>query len=78
MFLHNVGLIFCNIRGLAFIRGSIFLNLLEKSAFLASKLGNGPLLEHGPVIEILQYILCGKQNKKKYIMLTLTFDLLLF
>ena len=24
-------------------------NLLEKSAFLASKLGNGPLLEHGPV-----------------------------
>ena len=36
-------------------------NLLEKSAFLASKLGNWPLLEHGPVIEgpvieILRYI----------------------
>ena len=31
-------------------------NLLEKSAFLASKLGNGPLLEHGPVIEILLYL----------------------
>ena len=42
-----------NIHGWAFIRGSIFFNLLEKSAFLASKLGNRPLLEHGPVIEIL-------------------------
>ena len=31
-------------------------NLVEKSAFLASKLGNGPLLEHGPLIEILGYI----------------------
>ena len=29
--------------------------MLEKSAFLMSKLGNGPLLEHEPVIEILRY-----------------------
>ena len=28
-------------------------NLLEKSVFLVSKLGNRPLLEHGPLIEIL-------------------------
>ena len=27
--------------------------LLEKSAFLASKLRDGPLLEHGPLIEFL-------------------------
>ena len=33
-----------------------FFNLLEKSEFLESKLGNGPLLEHGPVIEILRYL----------------------
>ena len=32
-------------------------NLLKNSAFLASKLGNGPLLEHGPVIEILRYLI---------------------
>ena len=30
-------------------------NLLEKLSFLASKLGNGPLLEHGPLIEILRH-----------------------
>ena len=36
--------------------------LLEKSTFLASKLGNGPLVEHGPLIEILPvffFILMG-------------------
>ena len=57
IFLHNLRVIFFNIHRRAFIIGSIFLgNLLEKSAFLASKLGNGPLLEHGPVIEILLYL----------------------
>ena len=38
------------------IETQFFGNLHEKSAFLASKLGNGPLLEHWPVIEILPYI----------------------
>ena len=47
MFLHNVGPIFFSI----FEGGP----LLEGSAFLASKMGNGPLLVHGPVIEILRY-----------------------
>ena len=54
--LFNIGSIFFfNIHWWAFIRGSIFLgNWLEKSAFffLSSKLGNGPLLEHGHLIEI--------------------------
>ena len=56
MFLHNVGPIFINIYGWAFIRVDFLGNLLERLAFLASKLGNGPLLEHWPVIEILRYI----------------------
>ena len=37
-------------------------NLLEKSAFLASKLGNGSLLEHGPLIEILRYVETGSRD----------------
>ena len=56
MFLHNIGRIFFNIPGLSFIRSSILGNLIEKMGILVSKLGNGPLLEHGPLIEILQYI----------------------
>ena len=58
MFLYNTDpIFFFNIRGWAFIRGSIYGKIcLKKSAFLASKLGNGPLLEHGPLIEILRYI----------------------
>ena len=56
MLLHNVGPIFFrNICGWAFIRLDFLGNMLEKSTFLASKLGNGPLLEHGPLIEILRY-----------------------
>ena len=31
-------------------------NLLEKLTFLASKLRNGPLLEHGSLNEILRYL----------------------
>ena len=31
-------------------------NLLEKWAFFYSKLGNWPLLEHGPVIVIFLYL----------------------
>ena len=31
-------------------------NLPEKLAFLASKLMDGPLLEHGSLIEFLQYV----------------------
>ena len=34
-----------------YYRLDVFGNMLEKLAFLASKLVNGPLLEHGPVIE---------------------------
>ena len=63
MFLHNVGPIFFNIRGWAFIRGSIFFgNLLEKSAFLASKLGNWPLLEHDFKVSMQYYL--AKMNRK--------------
>ena len=40
-------------------RLDFFLNLLEKSAFLASKLGDGPLLEHGPLIEF--YGICNNR-----------------
>ena len=58
MFLHNVGpsVFFLNIPGWAFIRLDFWGNLLGKSTVLASKLGNGPLLEHGSKIEILQYL----------------------
>ena len=37
-------------------------NLLEKSAYLASKLGNGRLFEHGPLIEILRYMPTSQGN----------------
>ena len=58
MFLHIVGPIcFLNIHGWAIIRLNFWGNLLEKSAFWASKLRNWPLLKHGPVIEILRYYL---------------------
>ena len=48
---------FFNIHGWAFIRGSIFGEIcFKKSAFLVSKLGSRPLLEHGPLIEISWYV----------------------
>ena len=54
MFLHNIGPIFFQYSWVdLYWRLDSWGNLLEKSAFLASKLGNGPLLEHGQVIEIL-------------------------
>ena len=31
-------------------------NLLDKSSFLVSRLGDGPLSEHGPLIEFLRYM----------------------
>ena len=43
-------------------------NLLEKLTSLASKQGDGPLLEHVPVIEFLQYIYkqFGSRNGKTF------------
>ena len=55
MFLHNIGPIFLIFVGGPLLEARFLGNLLEKS-FLGSKLGNGPLLEHGPLIEILWYI----------------------
>ena len=49
MFLHKVGPIFLQY----LLEAQFFWKIcLKKTAFLFSKLGNGPLLEHGPVIEI--------------------------
>ena len=56
MFLHNIGPIFLEYSWVGLYEGSIFFwKLLGKSSFWASNLGNGPLLEHGPVKEILRY-----------------------
>ena len=56
-FLHKVyigPIFFYNIRGWVFIRLNFGGNLLEKSAFLASKLGDGHLLEQMPLIEFIR------------------------
>ena len=54
MFVHNVGPIFFNKRGSIFIlfEARFLGKFARKSAFLASKLGNRPLLELWPLIEI--------------------------
>ena len=36
--------------------------VLKKSAFLASKLRDGPLLEHGPLIDFLHFYLHLYEN----------------
>ena len=78
MFLQNVGL-FCFFS--IFVCGPLleacfWENLLEKSAFMSPKLGNGPLLKHGPVIlnrDFTVFFLPNikekipySRNKKKY------------
>ena len=51
MFLQNVGpFFFFSIFVCGPLLARFWENLLEKSAFMSPKLGNGPLLKHGPVI----------------------------
>ena len=55
-FLYKVGPFFFNIRGWTSIRFDFLGNLLEKLTFSASELGDGPLIERGPLLEFLLYL----------------------
>ena len=50
------------------LEARIFGNLLEKSAFLASKLGNGPL------IELLRYVYCKSVRNYMFLLYFMYLD----